>query len=311
MLRRLLHLPAYSILLSLTVAASFSAAEEAARAFVVEYLAAEEFVPPVEGFFEEVASTTGRVGRRTFHHQPNGGYGLPVQDRIGDKNLIHLGADVGWYRVGAPVLAVANGVVRVSQQPVPKSKKKPPKGQPHVLHWGGVVAIEHHLANDEYVTTVYGHLDSKLLVSQGEIVRAGQPIGTIGATRVNGGYKPHLHFGVRSGRMLEKGRPFIAANITGAPALLKIDEVTDGQVTLTGGENLPERFQLTWNDKSFDFQSEQGRATTSSEILQHFQPIGFQIVGYGLSTDGWLDPVRFLQNPLEVSAAEPNDPLSQ
>jgi murein DD-endopeptidase MepM/ murein hydrolase activator NlpD len=101
------------------------------------------------------------------------------------------------------------------------------------LHRGGVVAIEHRLATDEYVTTVYSHLDSKLLVSQGDIVRKGQPIGTIGATRVNGGYKPHLHFGVRRGRILEKGRPFIAVNVTGTPALFKIDDVTKENITLT------------------------------------------------------------------------------
>jgi murein DD-endopeptidase MepM/ murein hydrolase activator NlpD len=288
-----------------------SAEPNAARRLVTDYTAAEEFVPPVEGFFEEVTSSIGRVGRRTFRHQPNGGYGLPVQDRVGVKNLIHLGADVGWYRIGEPVVSVANGLVRVAQQPVPRSKKKQPKGQPKVLHWGGVVAIEHKTASDTYVTTVYGHLDSKLLVSLGDIVRAGQPIGTIGNTRVNGGYKPHLHFGVRRGRMLEKGQPFIACNITGTPALLKIGEVTEEQVTLTGGENLPERFQLKSNDKAFDFRNEQGKVTTTSEILQHFQPLGFQIVGYGLSTEGWLDPVQFLRNPLEVLASESNAPLDQ
>jgi len=30
-------------------------------------------------------------------------------------HLIHLGADVGFYRVGEPGFAVANGVVRISQ----------------------------------------------------------------------------------------------------------------------------------------------------------------------------------------------------
>jgi murein DD-endopeptidase MepM/ murein hydrolase activator NlpD len=211
------------------------------------------------------------------------------------------------------VLAVANGVVRVAQQPIAKDKKdkkKPAAGQPIVLHWGGVVAIEHRLPNDQFVTTVYGHLDSKLLVSTGDVVKAGQPIGTIGATRVNGGYKPHLHFGVRDGRMLEKGRPFLAMDLNGEQMLLKVDEVTEEQVLLTGSENLPDRFQMAVNEKMFEFHNEQGKITTSIEILQHLQPIGFQIVGYGLSTDGWIDPVRFLQNPLAAAEDEKTSGLS-
>jgi hypothetical protein len=121
---------------------------------------------------------------------------------------------------------------------------------------------------------------------------------------VNGGYKPHLHFGVRSGRMLEKGRPFLAMDLSGEQVLLKVNDVTKEQVLLTGSENLPERFQMAVNDKMFEFQSEQGKITTSIDILQHVQPIGFQIVGYGLSTDGWIDPVRFMQNPLAAVEGE-------
>jgi hypothetical protein len=68
---------------------------------------------------------------------------------------------------------------------------------------------------------------------------------------------------------------------------------------------------MTWNDKSFEFQNSDGKAIISLEILQYLQPLDFQIVGYGLSTDGWLDPVQFLQNPLEVSAAESSNALNR
>src|SRR5688572_29662248 len=80
-------------------------AEELPERYVLTYPAAEQFCPPVRGFFDEVQRTIDRVGYRTFRHQPNGGYGLPVQDRVGDAHLLHLGADVGWYRVGEPVFA--------------------------------------------------------------------------------------------------------------------------------------------------------------------------------------------------------------
>jgi len=280
--------------------ASFAA--DPASTYVLDYPTAERFVPPVEGFFDEIASTVGRVGRRTFRHQPNGGYGLAIRDRVGAQHLIHLGADVGWYRVGDPVVSAADGIVRVAQQPLlkernRKDKEKSPQTQPPVMQWGGVIAIEHHLPDDSYVTTVYGHLDTKLLVSKGDIVKAGQPIGTIGKTRVNGGYKPHLHFGVRSGRMAEKGREFLPVNINGQTAMLKIEDVTEKVVTLSGAKDLPDQFQVILEGKTFDIRKKDGSAEVSADILWHIQPFGFAIVGYGLSTDGWLDPVKFLQNP--------------
>jgi hypothetical protein len=58
------------------------------------------------------------VGGHRFRQKANGGYGLPVVDKVGDKHLIHLGADLGWYQVGEPVFAVAAGVVRISSGPV-------------------------------------------------------------------------------------------------------------------------------------------------------------------------------------------------
>ena len=271
--------------------------------YVVDYPTAEHFVPPIEGFFEEVASTVGRVGRRTFRHQPNGGYGLAVRGRVGDKNLIHLGADVGWYRVGNPVMAVSDGVVRVVQQPQLKDRKSKEKktvqNQAPVLHWGGVVAIEHRLPDGRYVTSVYGHLDQKLLVSTGDVVKSGQPIGTIGNTRVNGGYKPHLHFGVRDGRMAEKGRELIPININGQNAILKIHDITEERLLVTGAEELPQRFNLSVGDKTFEVQNRGGTAQVLADILWHIQPPSFAIVGYGLSVEGWRDPVQFLRDPTE------------
>src|SRR4051812_18107103 len=94
-----------------------SLAHEISAQHLLEYPKAEAFCPPTEGFFDEVQRTVDRVGTHTFRHQPNGGYGLPIVDKVGDANLIHLGADVGFYRVGEPVYAVATGVVRMSQGP--------------------------------------------------------------------------------------------------------------------------------------------------------------------------------------------------
>ncbi len=175
-----------------------AAADESPDRYLLSYPAAEQFCPPVDGFFDEVQRTIDSVRGHTFRHQPNGGYGLAVVDQVGDAHLLHLGADVGWYRVGDPVFAVANGVVRISQGPpkVDDKKKQKPAAK---LEWGNVIVLEHRLSDDKYATTIYGHLANERLVKAGDVVRAGQQIGAIGTTHVNGGYKPHLHLGVREG----------------------------------------------------------------------------------------------------------------
>src|SRR6478672_10728150 len=140
------------------------AADESPARYVLSYPAAEQFCPPVDGFFDEVQRTVDRVKYHTFRHQPNGGYGLAVVDQVGDAHLLHLGADVGWYRVGEPVFAVANGVVRVSEGPPKVEGDKKKSKVPKKLEWGNVVAIEHRLADGKYATTIYGHLMPERLV---------------------------------------------------------------------------------------------------------------------------------------------------
>jgi murein DD-endopeptidase MepM/ murein hydrolase activator NlpD len=294
MASRLKRTAPLSVVLALLLG-RFAIAADEVGSYILDYPAATQFVPPIDGFFDEVSSTIGRAGRRTFRHQPNGGYGLAIRDRVAGKNLLHLGADVGWYRVGDPVVAVANGVVRVAQQPAKKEQKQ--KKPAAVMEWGGVVAVEHRLPDDTYVTTIYGHLDPKLLVSRGDTVRANQPLGTIGATRVNGGYKPHLHFGVRDGRMAESGRALVQVNVNGQVATLKIREVTEESVLLTGAEELPDRVNIFVQDKTFELRKLDENFQVSADILWYVQPPDFSIVGYGLSTDGWRDPIAFLRDP--------------
>ncbi len=93
----------------------------------------------------------------------------------------HLAED---YRlpVNEPVYACANGIVREAQ-----------------FHngYGGTVLIEHKLPSGEHVVSLYGHLFfSSLQVSAGDIVTRGQLIGYIANSDNNGGYSPHLHFGI-------------------------------------------------------------------------------------------------------------------
>ncbi|HEX3601462.1 MAG TPA: M23 family metallopeptidase [Lacipirellulaceae bacterium] len=279
-----------------------AAAAEPPSEYPLDYPAAQQFCPPTEGFFEEVQRTLDRVGTHTFRHQPNGGYGLPVVDKVGKANLLHLGADVGFYRVGEPVFAVADGIVRMSQGPLKdegtsekqrgatKAGKKSP-----VLEWGNLIVLEHRLPDGKFATTIYGHLSNDRLVKTGDVVRAGQQIGTIGATHVNGGYKPHLHLGVREGRMAEVGRKLMVMSVDGKATSLQIAELRDHSIVLTGAKDLPDELTMGLDGRKFRFTKQGDRAEVDAAFLTYIPSPDFLIVGYGLSTDGWEDPIAFLR----------------
>lgn len=91
--------------------------------------------------------------------------------------------------LGAPVVAIADGEVLFAGN----------ADRDGFRGWGNVVIVRHRLARgfplpDEAVETLYGHLED-IRVSPGTLVRAGQPVGTVGTG--GGRYAPHLHFEVR------------------------------------------------------------------------------------------------------------------
>ncbi|MEV0804850.1 M23 family metallopeptidase [Micromonospora sp. NPDC050200] len=96
---------------------------------------------------------------------------------------LHPGVDLA-APIGTPILAAADG--RVSR-----------------AGWyggyGNYTCIDHGRADGQRLSTCYGH-QSRLLVSPGQRVRAGQVVGLVGSTGASTG--PHLHFEVRLG-----GRP--------------------------------------------------------------------------------------------------------
>ena len=100
-------------------------------------------------------------------------------------NGIHLGEDAAG-GAGTPVYASGEGQVKHA----------------HVrTGYGLVVIIEHSLpAGDPYgqnVCTLYGHLrDWDKKVSEGQVVGKGTLLGYLGTSAENGGWDPHLHYGV-------------------------------------------------------------------------------------------------------------------
>ena len=62
--------------------------------------------------------------------------------------------------------------------------------------YGGTVLLRHETGDGDWFYTLYGHLDPASItgLAAGDNMSAGQQIGTLGASDVNGGWQPHLHF---------------------------------------------------------------------------------------------------------------------
>ena len=98
----------------------------------------------------------------------------------------HLGED--WNGIGGgntdlgdPIYAVANGYVSFSGNV---------SGG-----WGNVIRIIHFIDSNKQIESLYAHCDNRL-IKEGEFVRKGTQIGTIGTN--NGQYMAHLHFELRN-----------------------------------------------------------------------------------------------------------------
>jgi murein DD-endopeptidase MepM/ murein hydrolase activator NlpD len=271
--------------------------------YVLDYPAMTSCSVPTRSTFFDASSTFNIVNWHRFRYQPNGGYGLPVADKVGGKNLLHVGADLGWYQVGEPVFAIGAGVVRVSQGPPiqdKKSKDKPSNAKAtrqESMPWGNVVMIEHRLSSGEYFTTIYGHLDSRRRVAVGDVVQPGQCIGTIGrkSPQINGGYNPHLHFGVREGRMIKIGTVLFRMNYAGADYAVKLAEVHEDLVELELPVDRPDRITFRCDGEELVVEERDGKPCLPSRMLWHVRDPSFPLVGYALTTDGWRDPIEFLR----------------
>jgi murein DD-endopeptidase MepM/ murein hydrolase activator NlpD len=292
--------------------------------YVLNYPVAQQFCPPVESYFDDVAQSIQNINGHLIRHPLGGGYGLPVVIMVGGKNLLHLGADVSWKRPGTPVYAIANGVVRISMGPKPfsdrpgtagdakksenanagkpdderkSSGKAPNSGMPLGNGWGNLLVIEHQYGNGLYATSIYGHL-AKRLVSVGDIVQAGQVIGTVGKKGIeNGGYEPHLHFAVRDGRMWEPGAIITKLNANGKSAALKLVGLREDEVEIAVDLEGAKLDSLTIEaaGKNYLVTTRDDKHFLPSAVLSVLPRPDFPILGYGLTTDGFREPTEFLR----------------
>ncbi len=100
-------------------------------------------------------------------------FGVRVHPIDGDLRF-HAGIDIA-ASIGTPIYAAYDGIVIESEYD----------------KWNGYhIKLQH----DNEIMTVYCHCE-KLNVNKGEVVRAGEVIGTVGSTGSSTG--PHLHFEIR------------------------------------------------------------------------------------------------------------------
>jgi len=114
----------------------------------------------------------------------------PYGNTSGGRLQVHLGVDME-NPSGTPILAAGDGVVFYA------GSDAGTQFGPSTNYYGNVVVIQHGTAPDgQPVYTLYGHMQ-RTDVQNGQMVKAGDQIGQVGATGV--AFGPHLHFEVRVG----------------------------------------------------------------------------------------------------------------
>ncbi|MCM8533422.1 MAG: peptidoglycan DD-metalloendopeptidase family protein [Lentisphaeraceae bacterium] len=103
------------------------------------------------------------------------------------ENSHHVGDDVAWTKSFEPVVAMAGGVVKMVMY----------GGE----SWGGIIILEHKNPKGEYFCSLYAHLGPLVTVEEGDVVKVGQKLASLGRdyTWESGGYMSHLHFGIHKG----------------------------------------------------------------------------------------------------------------
>ncbi|MEL7833993.1 peptidoglycan DD-metalloendopeptidase family protein [Fodinibius sp. Rm-B-1B1-1] len=105
-----------------------------------------------------------------------------LASQYNNERNVHMGIDI-WTEAGNPVYSFWDGKVAYMQD------------NDQAGDYGPTIVIEYQL-KDQVLYTLYGHLAREALdrVTIGQKVKKAQQIATLGASEVNGGWVPHLHF---------------------------------------------------------------------------------------------------------------------
>jgi len=94
--------------------------------------------------------------------------------------------------LGDPVYAIANGIVYF-------------RGEPS-LSWGKTIILAHRNLAGQIILSMYSHLD-KSYAPHGQLLHAGEQIGTVGTA--NNNYPAHLHLEIRDSTGIYIGRGYV------------------------------------------------------------------------------------------------------
>jgi len=134
-------------------------------------------VPQQSGKSSSGGSSLPPVTSGSFMRPANG----PVTSEFGPRGgAYHYGIDIGKRGANVPIVAVADGYVFRSY---------------YSSSYGNVVFVSH-VIDGQVFTSVYAHLESRL-VGEGQVVSKGQMLGYMGNTGRSTG--PHLHFELHKG----------------------------------------------------------------------------------------------------------------
>lgn len=144
-------------------------------------------------------------------------------EKAAHERNIHLGLDL-WCKTGTSVLSVLEGSIHSI------------KNNLNLGDYGPTIILKHELKGCVFYS-LYGHLALESLneLKQGDQVRQGQAIGSLGDAKVNGDYAPHLHFqlildlgayqGDYPGVCSKNDLEFYKANCPDPNLLLKLDQL--------------------------------------------------------------------------------------
>jgi murein DD-endopeptidase MepM/ murein hydrolase activator NlpD len=105
-----------------------------------------------------------------------------ASDETGESRTIHMGLDL-FCVADTPVHAPLDGTVELLVN------------NDRELDYGPMIVLRHATDTGQIFYTLYGHLSLNTLdsIAQGQEVRAGEQIATVGAPPHNGNWPPHLH----------------------------------------------------------------------------------------------------------------------
>jgi hypothetical protein len=215
--------------------------------------------------------------------------------------LLHSGADLGWFSAGEPVYAIADGVVRVSQQGLgarlAEAGRRLPTSSP--VDYGNVIVIEHRTPQGETFSSLYGHLANNRLVHPGDLVTAGQQIGEIGrkGVTINGGYEPHVHFAITVGPRIEPGARLLGLTVNGQETRVELEELGEVRCRVRVTPDAPPGLRISAFGRTAELTRDEDGYTLPSFLLYGVQPrgAGARMAGYVPTLDGFRDPIAFLR----------------